>query len=238
MRIVTGGDDGRAYLWCLSTGKLLRKFGRMWGPGHRKRVNAVAVPPGQSTVVSASDDKTVRVWGVHDGQCIATLKGHEGGLRCLGYSENGEILAYGDDQGLVYICNLSDMELKHTIPISGGGCITGLAFHDENLVICSNRSPITVCNWMSGECRLRFSCHASYVHSIAIFPGGQRLLTGAQDNTVRVWNLISGECEHVSRMHTGWVRSVVMSYDGRTVVSGSDDGSIMIWALISEGAQR
>ena len=33
-------------------------------------------------VVSGSDDKTLKVWGVATGECVATLKGHSEPVRC------------------------------------------------------------------------------------------------------------------------------------------------------------
>jgi WD40 repeat protein len=41
------------------------------------QVNSCSWSPNGSKVVSCSEDKTVRVWDVNRGECIATLTGHE-----------------------------------------------------------------------------------------------------------------------------------------------------------------
>ena len=38
--------------------------------------------PDGRRVVSASDDKTLKVWDVATGKCLATLEGHSSGVRC------------------------------------------------------------------------------------------------------------------------------------------------------------
>ena len=38
--------------------------------------------PDGRRVVSASDDKTLKVWDVATGECVATLKGHSVTVRC------------------------------------------------------------------------------------------------------------------------------------------------------------
>ena len=46
------------------------------------QVDAIAVFPDGRRVVSASDDKTLKVWDVATGECVATLKGHWSSVRC------------------------------------------------------------------------------------------------------------------------------------------------------------
>ena len=38
-------------------------------------------PDGQR-VVSVSSDKTLKVWDIETGECLATLEGHSSGVRC------------------------------------------------------------------------------------------------------------------------------------------------------------
>ena len=38
--------------------------------------------PDGRRVVSASDDKTLKVWDVATGECLATLQGHSSDVRC------------------------------------------------------------------------------------------------------------------------------------------------------------
>ena len=44
--------------------------------GHRDRVNAVALTPDGLRAVSASSDRTLRLWDLESGQTIRTLEGH------------------------------------------------------------------------------------------------------------------------------------------------------------------
>ena len=48
--------------------------------GHASAVGGVAVTPDGRTVVSCSNDKTLKVWDLETGQCHATFKGHIGSV--------------------------------------------------------------------------------------------------------------------------------------------------------------
>jgi WD40 repeat protein len=59
-------------VWDMHTGKSVATL-----QGHTSWVNAVAISPDGTRIVSGSSDETVRVWDMHTGQSVATLRGHD-----------------------------------------------------------------------------------------------------------------------------------------------------------------
>ena len=71
------------------------------GHGHVDKVSACAVTPDGRRVVSASDDKTLKIWDVESGRAVATLEGHVALVSACAVSPDGRrVVSASDDKTL------------------------------------------------------------------------------------------------------------------------------------------
>lgn len=61
--------------------------------GHTERINSVCYSPDGKNIVSASDDKTVRIWNADSGKCRKKLIGHRGRVNHASFSRDGRYIA-------------------------------------------------------------------------------------------------------------------------------------------------
>src|SRR5262249_42506142 len=107
-RLATGGGslDGTVKLWDLSTGQETLTL-----RGHANAVNTVAFSRDGNRIVSASADRSVRVWNGkpfdgEEGEELHTLTGHKGGVRGVAFHPDGHHLASVGDDGTVRVWEL------------------------------------------------------------------------------------------------------------------------------------
>src|SRR5260370_135561 len=63
--------------------------------GHLSWITTLAISPDGQTLVSGSDDETIKVWNLPTGELLDTLEEHSGSVYALAISPDGQILASG-----------------------------------------------------------------------------------------------------------------------------------------------
>jgi WD40 repeat protein len=63
--------------------------------GHRDEVNGCAISPDGRLIVSASADKTLKVWDVARGECVTTLHVDSALTDCAWFPDGERIIATG-----------------------------------------------------------------------------------------------------------------------------------------------
>jgi WD domain, G-beta repeat len=95
--------------------------------------------------------------------------------------------------------------------------------------------PVPTIQYEDAEQRLvrTFAGHTDVVLSVAFSPGGETVLSGSGDKTLKLWDIVNGRALRSFTGHTDRVRSVAISPNGRTALSGSEDKSLKLWDIAS-----
>ncbi len=71
--------------------------------GHDDWVNAIAFSPGGKFLASGGKDRTVRLWGIWNGQQIWAVKGHADWVKSIAFSPDGSVIATGSGDKTVKV---------------------------------------------------------------------------------------------------------------------------------------
>ncbi|MFC3980058.1 NB-ARC domain-containing protein, partial [Streptosporangium jomthongense] len=189
-------------------------------------VNAVAISSDGSWLASASQDGTVRTWGV-DGHWRATLTGHIGGVNAVAISSDGSWLASASHDGTVRTWN-TDGTPRATLTGHTGG-VNAVAISPDGSWLASASQDGTVRTWNTdGTPRATLTGHTGEVNAVAISSDNSWLASASQDGTVRTWGADGGLRSTITG-HTDWVNAVAISSDNSWLASASRDGTVRIW---------
>ncbi|XP_033728353.1 uncharacterized protein LOC117317613 [Pecten maximus] len=106
---LTGLRDGSLRIWSLRTGQTRRNLlAGSESHGHANAVTALALSQDQKFLVSASADKTLKIWDMDREQLTRTLTGHTDEVWCTAISQDGEIVVSGSRDGSIRLWRLED----------------------------------------------------------------------------------------------------------------------------------
>ncbi|KAL4262547.1 hypothetical protein AB1N83_010837 [Pleurotus pulmonarius] len=178
--IVSGSEDGTIRVW-----------GHSEWCGHQAIVTCLSTSSDGLVIISGSSDKNVRRWrvdqiSIRDAGCYQ----HREAIRAVACSNDALFIASGSAD-MACIWNVKANEC-HSLPHMADA--TSLAFtpKGDRLVVASGRD---ISIWDSANCR-RLStipAHAAIIHSIALSPNGDHIVSASADRTIRVWDRHTGE---------------------------------------------
>lgn len=108
---VSGAADHTLKLWKFSTrwnGEMKQLTASWTVSAHQKDINCVAISPDFDLIVSASQDKTAKMWSSKTGNLIATCVGHKRGIWNVSFSPVDRIFATSSGDCTIRIWNAKD----------------------------------------------------------------------------------------------------------------------------------
>jgi len=184
-------------------------------------------------VITASDDRTARVWDAATGAAVTRPLLHQGPVEEASFSPDGRwvVTASADSTGRVWDAETGDpitKPLRH-----GAGAAYASFSHDGRRVVIGSRQGIArVWDATSGEPALPQLKNGMGLIRARFSPDGRWIVTGGSgDYAARLWDAVTGESLSPPLKHTGWVHHIAISPDSRLLATACHDGTIKIWRL-------
>ena len=200
--------------------------------GHTREVTSVAITPDNNYIVSASNDRTLRLWSILERREEPVLQSGGSIILCVAITSDGNYIANGYGDKSIIIWNLKS-KTPEGILRGHTGSVWCVAIAADTKYLVSGSSDKTIRIWnledKTQEDILRG--HSNTVWSVGITSDSKIIVSGSCDNTVRIWSYQYKEQEAVLIGHSGSVNSVVISGDDKYIVSGSTDKTVRIWSI-------
>ena len=197
--------------------------------GHRDVVADAQFSPDGEHVVTASHDRTAKLWRA--GKLVHTFP-ESGEARVAAFTPDGARVAIGGNDGAVTLWDVKSgsrvAELR-----DHKDAINSLAFDSAGRMVSSSEDG-TAKLWTAGGQVLRTispsAPSSSGVLAARFSPDGRTIATGSADGLVGLWDIASGSVRRLAG-HGGVVLAVSFSDDGNWLVTASIDGTARVWDM-------
>ncbi len=102
--------------------------------GHTDQVNCVVLSKDNKYLISASSDKTIKIWNTQSGKIEKTLIGHDWKVLTVAISANGKYLLSGSNDGSIKLWDFETGKELHSFNDIGTN-VRGVAFSNDNSLL-------------------------------------------------------------------------------------------------------
>ena len=200
---------------------------------HEGDVGHVAFSPDRMLLLTAGNDRLVRIWDLATGE-----------LRYPPIVHGGEVL-FGDfsPDGTRFVTASSDQKAR-VFETATGRMITDRIQHDYDVVqatfspdgqsIATASADETARVWdaETGDPRSQPLRHVFAVRQVTFTKSGDALLSASQDGTVKLWDWNNGgDRPRFVFNHRAGVNEMSVHEEGRLLATGTEDGEVHFWRL-------
>lgn len=208
--LVTGSQDLTVKRWEIPRQAQKKAKAVFTRKAHDKDINALDVNPTGQLFASASQDKTVKIWSVTEGEVQGILRGHKRGVWSVRFAPANTPVIHGDKgaiagKGLI-LTGSGDRTVK-IWSLSDYACIRTFEGHSHSILKVA---------WLKQHAEGDKSKRVQFASA-----GG--------DGLVKVWDANSGESETTLDNHEDRVWALTVHPETNSVISGSADSTVTFW---------
>ncbi|CAZ82575.1 unnamed protein product [Tuber melanosporum] len=163
--------------------------------GHSHIVSDCVISSDGAYALSASWDRTLRLWELSTGQTTRRFVGHDNDVLSVSFSaDNRQIVSGSRDRTIKLWNTLGDC--KFTITDKGHTDWVSCVRFSPN-----PQNPVIV--WELASCRIQtdHTGHTGYINTVTISPDGSLCASGGKDGTTMLWDL--NESKHLYSLNAG-----------------------------------
>ena len=207
-------------------GNLIRTFPNQ----HTRRINSFQVDEHSRKLISASIDKTIKIWDLETGECLKTLHDHKASIETMLIIPNNKFISASVDY-TIKIWDLITYECLNTITNESQVHSLCLLPNNETAFGCRDGS-IQIWNLNSLNKVKSFEAHNYWISYLLLLADKTKLIScsGEKDIKIKIWHLETFECVKVLDGHSSDINCIELNSNDN-LLSCSEDRTIKLWQI-------
>ncbi len=184
-RLIAHNWDGNIEIWNLESDNC------------EKSIDRTREAPPDCCILSKDGKKlfygvrtNIEIWDLESGACATTLRGHQGTVISLAFTEEGKLISGSDVispciGGEIRIWNLENSECEQTLQGHDDAIISLIPTKNRKLISGSSKGEIKVWNLQNGECQTTFKIGIEKMDSLTFTEEGELVMVISKGFSMR-----------------------------------------------------
>ncbi|ORY05977.1 guanine nucleotide-binding protein subunit beta-2-like 1 [Basidiobolus meristosporus CBS 931.73] len=234
--LLSASRDKSLLIWHLTRDETQYGVPRKSLRGHNHFVSDISISSDGQFALSASWDKTLRLWDLNTGATTRRFVGHEKDVTSVAFSADNRQIVSGSRDKSIKLWNTLG-ECKYNLTENGHSewvsCVR-FSPNPANPVIVSAGWDKLVKVWDLSKCKIRTNHigHTGYVNTVTISPDGSLCASAGKDGIVMLWDLNDGK--HLYSLEAGDEVNALIFSPNRYWLCAATSSGIKIWDLESK----
>jgi WD40 repeat protein len=201
---------------------------------HTDTVYAVAFSPDGAMLASASGDKSLRMYALHDGEPLALLRGHHAAVRDLTFNPTGTFIASASADNTVRLWGIRQDRNIHPLEASDDWVLRVAYSPRGDVLAAASVNELTTLWDPANQGQLgALGGHGDWVSGLAFSPDGTTLATASYDGTIRFWNVTRRRRMNIIA-NGGMIEDIAFAPSGTALAAAMQDGSVRLWSVAKQ----
>ena len=225
---VVSDDNNDINIWDTRTGQIVRKI-----QGHTDYIRSLLITKDSKYVISASEDKSIKVWNLKNGKLEKVLYSNDSAIYNMAMSTNKNWLVFSDGKGVIRVLDMHTEEIIQSFTEESKD-IRALDIDNEGKYVLSggySKTSMNLWDISTGKKSRKFTGHSEGIESVAISDNKKYAVSGSYDESIKIWDLHRGKLIRTLSVDNESIASLDISSDSKYLLSTSKE--IKLWDLKS-----
>lgn len=229
--IISAGHDNRIKQWSIGQYEEIRVLQSRVLEGHTDAVLSARFSPNGELIVTASRDRTARLWAAKDGAHLRQLsEGHSFLASRVAYFPGGKRMATAAVDNTLRIWDVNSSTQKRVLDQTGRSAAFAISNDGKWIVTGGNDSLAQVWDAEQGDKPVFvLEGHKSEVTAVAISADNQWIVTGDARGRAKLWDVKTRKVLFELNNHSRRITGALFLGDGSRVLTSSSDNSVAQW---------